>query len=52
MGARRIRREQRAADMKESRLNNGFLKAKERTRRHDRIVNIIIKAGNFLTPPS
>jgi hypothetical protein len=51
MGARRIRREQRAADMKESRLVNGFLKVKERARRDHRIVNIIKKGGQLPYAP-
>lgn len=43
MGARRIRREQRQADMKASRLRNGFLKAKERIRRDARMLGIVKK---------
>lgn len=37
MGARRIRREQRRIDMKESRYRNGILKRKERARRDARM---------------
>ena len=37
MGARRIRREQRRADMAESRHRNGIRKAKERARRNARM---------------
>lgn len=37
MGARRIRREQRRADMAESRHRNGILKTKERARRDARM---------------
>jgi hypothetical protein len=51
MGARRIRREQRRADMKESRLVNGFLKVKERARRDQRIVSIIKKGGQLPYAP-
>ncbi len=43
MGARRIRREQRRADMRESRLRNGPLKVKERARRDARILDTIKK---------
>jgi hypothetical protein len=41
MGARRIRREQRQADMRESRRRNGINKVKERARRDLRMVDII-----------
>jgi hypothetical protein len=51
MGSRRIRREQRQADMKESRLINGFLKVKERARRDDRVVKIIKKGGQLPYAP-
>jgi len=43
MGARRIRREQRQADMKESRLLNGILKSKERKNRDARMAAIVKK---------
>ena len=43
MGARRIRREQRRADMKESRHRNGIRKAKERARRSSRMLETIKK---------
>ncbi len=43
MGARRIRREQRRADMKESRHVNGILKAKERSRREARMREAVKK---------
>lgn len=43
MGARRIRREQRQVDMKESRLRNGFLKVKEHARRDARMLAIVKK---------
>jgi len=43
MGARRIRREQRRADMKESRHRNGILKTKERARRDARMMDAIKK---------
>jgi len=43
MGARRIRREQRQADMKKSRLLNGILKVKERKNRDARMLAIIKK---------
>jgi hypothetical protein len=41
MGARRVRREQRRADMKESRHRNGIRKAKERARRSGRMLETI-----------
>jgi hypothetical protein len=44
MGARRIRREQRRADMTESRLVNGLRKTKERGRRQQRLREIIQKS--------
>jgi hypothetical protein len=50
MGARRIRREQRAADMKESRHVNGIRKAKERDRRDSRMLNLIKKGQLPYTP--
>jgi hypothetical protein len=43
MGARRIRREQRDADMKKSRLLNGVLKVKERKNRDSRMLAIVKK---------
>ena len=43
MGARRIRREQRRADMKESRHRNGILKTKERARRDARMIDAVKK---------
>ena len=51
MGARRIRREQRQVDMRESRQRNGFLKAKERKRRADRILEMIKKQGKLPYTP-
>ena len=50
MGARRIRREQRQHDQATSRLRNGFLKAKERIRRDDRMLKAV-KAGKLPYPP-
>lgn len=41
MGARRIRRNQRQADMKSSRIVNGMAKTKERSRRQTRILGLI-----------
>ena len=41
MGARRIRREQRRADMAESRSRNGPLKTKERARREARLLDAL-----------
>jgi hypothetical protein len=51
MGARRIRREQRAADMAESRHRNGILKTKERARRDNRMRDLIKKGKPPYTPP-
>jgi len=51
MGARRIRREQRREDMKESRHRNGILKAKERERRANRMKAIVKKGKLPYTPP-
>ena len=51
MGARRIRREQRAADMAESRHRNGILKTKERARRDNRMLDMIKKGKLPYTPP-
>ena len=51
MGARRIRREQRRADMAESRQRNGVRKTKERARRDERMTELV-KAGKLpYTPP-
>jgi len=50
MGARRIRREQRRADMAESRHRNGILKAKERQRREIRMVSLIKNGQLPYTP--
>ena len=51
MGARRIRREQRQADMAESRHRNGIRKSKERARRHERMT-ALIKSGTFPYTPA
>jgi hypothetical protein len=51
MGARRIRREQRQADMKKSRLLNGILKVKERKNRDTRMTTIV-KKGKLPYLPS
>jgi hypothetical protein len=51
MGARRIRREQRRADMAESRHRNGILTAKERARRDNRM-RATIKAGKLPYAPA
>jgi hypothetical protein len=51
MGARRIRREQRRADMKKSRLLNGVLKVKERKNREIRML-AIVKKGKLPYLPS
>jgi hypothetical protein len=50
MGARRIRREQRRVDMKQSRLVNGIRKVKERARRQNRLREIV-KAGKLPYAP-
>lgn len=50
MGARRIRREQRQVDMKESRHRNGILKTKERERRELRMKELIKKGQLPYTP--
>jgi hypothetical protein len=50
MGARRIRREQRRADMAESRHCNGILKAKERARRNRRMLETL-KQGKLPYAP-
>lgn len=51
MGARRIRREQRQIDMKQSRHDNGILKVKERARREKRMLEIVKKGQLPYTPP-
>ena len=51
MGARRIRREQRRADMAESRQVNGTLKTKERARRDLRMKDLVKKGKLPYTPP-
>jgi hypothetical protein len=51
MGARRIRREQRQADMAESRHRNGIRKSKERDRRRERMT-ALIKSGTFPYTPA
>ncbi len=51
MGARRIRREQRAFDMAQSRIRNGFDKVKERARRNKRMLETVKKGKLPFTPP-
>lgn len=51
MGTRRIRREQRQADMAESRRRNGRRKSKERSRRYQRMIEII-RSGPFPYTPA
>jgi hypothetical protein len=51
MGARRIRREQRQVDMKESRRRNGAAKVKEHVRRDQRML-AIVKKGKLPYLPS
>jgi hypothetical protein len=51
MGARRIRREQRAFDMAQSRIRNGFDKVKERARRNARMLETVKKGKLPFTPP-
>lgn len=51
MGARRIRREQRQADMAESRHRNGIRKAAERDRRDARMLQVIKRGKLPYTPP-
>jgi hypothetical protein len=51
MGARRIRREQRADDMAESRRVNSKYKDKERVRRDDRMVGLL-KLGKMPYTPA
>ena len=50
MGARRIRREQRQADMAESRLLNGERKVAERSRRDLRMKELVKKGKPPYTP--
>lgn len=50
MGARRIRREQRAFDMAQSRKLNGVLKIKERARRDARMRELVKKGKLPYTP--
>jgi len=51
MGARRIRREQRQYDMRESRHRNGLEKVKERARRDQRMLDMV-KKGKLPYLPS
>jgi hypothetical protein len=51
MGARRIRREQRAYDMAESRRRNGVDKVKERARRDARMRETVKQGKLPFTPP-
>jgi hypothetical protein len=51
MGARRIRREQRQVDMRESRRRNGVDKVKERARRDLRMLEIVKKGKLPYLPP-
>jgi hypothetical protein len=51
MGARRIRREQRATDQAFSRRTNGMRKMKERIRRDARMLELV-KKGTFPYTPS
>ena len=51
MGSRRIRREQRQADMAESRRRNGLVKTKERARRRDRLIEAL-KQGKLPYSPT
>jgi hypothetical protein len=51
MGARRIRREQRRADMAESRQRNGVRKSKERQRRDERMAGLVRQGKLPYTPP-
>lgn len=50
MGARRIRREQRRADMAESRHRNGIRKSKERARRTTRMLETLKQGKLPYTP--
>ncbi len=52
MGARRIRREQRAYDMAESRRRNGVDKIKERARRDARMLQTVKQGKLPFTPPA
>ena len=51
MGARRIRREQRQIDMRDSRRRNGVDKVKERVRRDLRILEIVKNGKLPYLPP-
>jgi hypothetical protein len=51
MGARRIRREQRAFDLAQSRMRNGVDKVKERARRNARMLQTVKKGKLPYTPP-
>ncbi len=51
MGARRIRREQRQADMRESRRVNSPRKVKERARRQARMLEVLRGGRLPYTPP-
>ncbi len=51
MGARRIRREQRRVDQKDSRFRNGLRKVKERARRDDRMLATIKQGKLPYSPP-
>lgn len=51
MGARRIRREQRRADMAESRRRNGPRKVAERQRRQTRVLELIKSQGKLPYTP-
>ena len=51
MGARRIRREQRAFDLAQSRIRNGVDKVKERARRNARMLETVKKGKLPFTPP-
>jgi hypothetical protein len=50
MGARRIRREQRAVDMAESRRVNSKYKDKERVRRDERMLGLLKQGKKPYTP--
>ena len=51
MGARRIRREQRQADMAHSRQVNGIRKVAERERRRIRMIGLVKQGKLPYTPP-
>jgi hypothetical protein len=51
MGARRIRREQRQVDQRESRIINGGKKVKERARRDSRMMETVKKGSLPFAPP-